>query len=93
MRTYMLVVVLALALTLTACKTTEPKATANTEWQPPVVACQQARTPDYPPPPMFWFLDGPAWAVQVLGVAIEERRLRGIEHACMDDHRKRGLIR
>lgn len=41
----------------------------------------------------MFFLDGPVFAVQVLGVLTEERRLRSIEHDCLKAHREKGLIR
>lgn len=41
----------------------------------------------------MFFLDGPVFAVQVLGVLAEERRLRAIEHNCLRAHRASGLIR
>lgn len=80
-------------LMLSACTTKKDTIRADTEWKAPEVNCQQARTPPIPDLPPMWFLEGPAWAAQVLGIAIEERRLRKLEHDCLDDHRKKGLIR
>lgn len=50
-------------------------------------------TADVMPPPVDWLRDGPAWARGVLGLLEEERRLRMEEHACLDEHRARGIIR
>ena len=85
--------VVALLAALSGCVGTTPKAAPTVEWEAPEVQCEQAKTPDLPPPPMFWFLDGPAYVAEVLGTLTEERRLRGVEHACLQDHRARGLIR
>src|SRR5690606_31367262 len=60
---------------------------------PPVVACEQGLTPDVPDWPEDWLRDGPPWAVQVLGVLTEERRLRAVERRCLADLRERVVIR
>lgn len=34
-----------------------------------------------------------AWIAGLLGTVAKERSLRGLEHACLDSHEKKGLIR
>lgn len=75
-------------LCLTACM---PQATKPSP--APVVHCEQPATPDVADWPEDWQRDGPPWAVGVLGILEEERRLRGIEHDCLVELRARGVIR
>lgn len=42
---------------------------------------------------MAWWLDGPVWAAEVLGLLEEERSLRRVEHSCLARLRDEGLIR
>ena len=67
---------------------------------PPRVDCKKQATPPIPPAPRKeeWVLDGmlseraALWVVELLGIADMERELRGVEHDCLDDHEKRGVI-
>lgn len=59
----------------------------------PEVRCQQARTAEVPPWPDDWLSDGPAFAIQVLGILTEERRLEAVERECLDRLRREGVIR
>lgn len=65
----------------------------SSEPEPPEVKCEQAATTDGPDWPENWLIDGSAFAIAWLGIATEERRLRGIEHKCLSDHRAKGHIR
>ena len=64
---------------------------------PPVVACELGRTPDVTPPPIetttSWLQDGPAWAVEVLGLLRQERAYRAREHECLSRLRSQSIIR
>jgi len=46
--------------------------------------------PDWPED---WLSDGPEFAIRVLGILTEERRLEGIERDCLDQLRREGVIR
>lgn len=67
------------------------------EPEPPEIRCEQGATTDPGLAPVAtiaqWIKEGPAWAVAVLGVLTEERRLRSVEHDCMAQHRAKGHIR
>jgi hypothetical protein len=63
------------------------------EPEPPEIHCEQSATPEPPPWPDDWMRQGPPWAVKVLGILEEERKLRAKEHGCLADHRKAGNIR
>lgn len=65
----------------------------STEPEPPVVRCEKGATPDVPAWPDLWLTEGSPWAITVLGILEEERRLRAEEHRCLDDLRDRGVIR
>jgi hypothetical protein len=78
----------ALALSLTACA--KPSTTLP---PPPTVRCEQPWTKPVSASPVDWWKDGPAWAAEVLGALREERALRRVEHGCLDELRKRGVIR
>lgn len=82
---------LLLLACLTGCATKAARPSIVQE--PPKVECEQAATPDGPDWPDDWMRDGPAFAIAWLGILTEERRLRGVEHACLADHRKAGTIR
>ena len=60
---------------------------------PPQVDCIQGSTAQAPAWPQDWLRDGPAFAITILGLLTEERGLRGKEHACIGDLKKRGVIR
>lgn len=79
-------------LCLTGCKTPSP-----TLPEPPIVACEQGATPNVKPPPIAtkgqWLNDGPAWAVEVLGVLRQERAYRSAEHECLSRLRSQSVIR
>ena len=59
----------------------------------PEVRCEQGPTPDPGDWPEDWLRDGPPWAVGVLGILTEERRLRAEEHRCLRELREAGVIR
>lgn len=63
------------------------------EPEPPEIRCEQSATPDPDDWPDDWLRDGPPWAVALLGILTEERRLRAEEHRCLDEHRAKGHIR
>lgn len=79
------------ALFLTACATkagpplSEPVA--------PRVDCQQPPSPDVPDWPDNWALQGPEFAITVLGLLTDERLARGHEHACLNRLKAAGQIR
>ena len=81
----------ALLACLAACQTKVTRPSPLLE--PPTIDCQEGETPDGPDWPDDWLRDGPAFAIAWLGIATEERRLRAIEHGCLDRHRKEGAIR
>lgn len=60
---------------------------------PPEIRCQQARTAEIPDWPEDWLADGPEFAIRLLGVITEERRLESVELACLDELRDAGVIR
>ena len=89
-----------LALSIGGCKTTsmppliEPIA--------PVVDCQQPATPAIARAPRSGdWVDvagrlserAATWIAELLGTVDKERELRSIEHACLDEHERRGDIR
>lgn len=82
----------AAALCLPGCKTPSVKLPP-----PPIVACEQGKTPSVPAPPIAtttqWLQEGPAWAVEVLGLLRQERAYRASEHECLSRLRERGVIR
>lgn len=72
---------------------------------PPRVSCKQAADPKVPPAPRAseWVevdkdnhavLSAVAvdWILDVLGVADKRSELRAAEHACYDDHERKGVI-
>ena len=64
---------------------------------PPRVDCEQGKTPAVGAPPIAtkgqWLNEGPAWAVEVLGVLRLERALRSREHECLSRLRSQSIIR
>ena len=60
---------------------------------PPTVQCEGPLTPKVQDWPEDWLRDGPPWAIGVLGILEEERRIRAEEHRCLEQHRQKGLIR
>lgn len=78
-------------LCLTACATkagpplSEPVA--------PRVDCEQAPGPDVPDWPDNWALDGPSFAITILGALTDERLARSHEHACLSRLKADGQIR
>jgi hypothetical protein len=59
----------------------------------PVLQCSQPRTAEIPDWPDDWLADGPEFAIRVLGILTEERRLEGVELDCLDALREAGVIR
>jgi hypothetical protein len=45
------------------------------------------------PPPRDWYEHGAEWAIGVLGILQQERRLRAGEHDCLAKLRESGAIR
>lgn len=82
----------ATLLCLQGCATPSP-----TLPEPPIVECEQPATPNVATPPIdtttSWLQDGPAWAVEVLGVLRQERAYRAREHECLDRMRAQSIIR
>lgn len=60
---------------------------------PPEIRCSQPRTAEVPDWPDDWLGDGPAFAIRLLGIITEERRLERVESECMAELRKGGVIR
>lgn len=65
--------------------------------EPPIVACEQVGTGPVADPPIdtttSWLQEGPAWAAGVLGLLRQERALRAVEHGCLAELRRGGVIR
>lgn len=69
---------------------------------PPRVDCQKPATPPLDAPPDGWVRceltacwlteKGANYVLGLFGVIELERTLRGMEHACLDDHEQRGII-
>lgn len=55
--------------------------------------CQTERTAVVPEWPDDWLADGPEFAIRVLGILTEERRLESVERDCLDQLREEGVIR
>lgn len=84
--------ILLLALpSLSGCATKAVK--LSREPEPPLVKCEQGKTPDGPDWPEDWVKDGPAFAIAWLGIATEERQLRAIEHECLTNLRQSNVIK
>jgi hypothetical protein len=77
-----------MSLSLTACATRAVKPSPA-----PVLQCSQPRTAEIPDWPDDWLADGPEFAIRVLGILTEERRLEGVELDCLDALREAGVIR
>jgi predicted small lipoprotein YifL len=60
---------------------------------PPEIACQVARTAEIPDWPDDFLLDGPEFAIRLIGVIVEERRLEQVELDCLAELRAAGVIR
>ena len=78
-------------LLLAGCATTPTVAPPAPD--PPRVDCTQGRTAQVPAWPTLWWWDGPPWAIQVLALLEEERRLRALEHQCLAQLKARRVIR
>lgn len=63
------------------------------QYVPPRIDCQQQATPDVPAWPTLWWLDGPAWAIETLGVLTLERELRAKEQDCIAALKVQGIVR
>lgn len=89
--------VLACGIALLACIdsgcTPTPVRAEPQPYEAPRVDCEQQDTRDTPPWPVLWFLDGPVFAIEVLGILAEERDLRDKEHDCTDKLKAKGIIR
>lgn len=59
----------------------------------PEVRCSVERTAEVPAWPDDWLADGPAYAIRLLGLNEEERKLEAVERACLDTLRREGVIR
>jgi len=88
---------LACGIALVACMvsgcTPAPVRVEPQQYEPPRVDCQQQATPDVPAWPVLWFLDGPAFTIEVLGLLTQERELRGVEQECVGRLKAKGVIR
>lgn len=78
-------------IALAGC-TTAPTIVAQ-PYTPPRVDCIQQDTPDVPSWPTLWWVDGPAWAIETLGVLTLERELRGKEQDCIAALKAQGIVR
>lgn len=81
---------LSVVLCLTACAT---KAGPPLSAPVPRVDCEQAPGPDIPDWPDHWALDGPSFAITILGALTDERLARSHEHACLARLKADGQIR
>lgn len=80
-------------LLLSGCKTAPTTPVLPDAYEAPRVDCTQQQTADTPAWPVLWWLDGPSFAITVLGILAQERDLRGREHACVQTHKDMGIIR
>lgn len=98
-----LLLALACTLSISACKTNSIKPSVPQTVSE--VRCKQPATPPIAAAPgaAEWVsCDTPAscrlsehavtWIAELLGTVIKERALRKVEHDCLDDAEKRGLI-
>lgn len=87
-----LLVAAALSTCLSACKTKAEKPSPPPA--PPEVKCDQAKPPRQEPPdwPDNFVVTGAPFALQLLGLIREERRVEAIEQKCIDDLRGKGVI-
>lgn len=83
---------LVLVVLLTACANT-PKLADPSEQEPARVDCRERAGQPVPPWPLLWFLMGPSYAIELLGLIEQDRTLRGNEHACLERLRGEGVIR
>lgn len=81
------------ALLLCGCATAPPVSPLPSAYEAPRVDCTLQQTTDTPAWPVLWWLNGAAFAIEVLGILAQERDLRGREHACIDTHKDMGIIR
>lgn len=79
----------ALVLTLAGCQGVQVKPEAPL---PPRLDCAQPNTGPVQVPPYFVW-EFPDYVAKVLGLLIEERRLRRLEQDCIAEHKARGVIR
>ena len=73
---------------LAGCKTVPVAVTS----EPPTIACRQHNTADLQPPP-YYVWEFPTYTAHLIGLLIEERRLRALEQDCIEQHRAKGVIR
>lgn len=77
---------------LTACAGA-PKVADPTDREPPRVDCRERAGQPVPPWPVLWFLMGPSYAIELLGIIEQDRTLRSAEHGCIDRLKATGGIR
>jgi hypothetical protein len=81
----------ALSIFLLACgpKVVRP----STPPAPPVVTCDKGPPRSDPPDwPENFVVTGAGYALQLLGIIREDRKLTANEHRCLDDLRGKGVI-
>lgn len=81
---------LLLVVALTGCG---PNVRTDAVPPPPEVDCILQPTPEVPPKPKNWVLEGAEWAAGVLGILDLERERRHLEHKCLNDLKEKGVIR
>lgn len=82
-----------LACILSGCQTAPTVPLLPRAYVAPRVDCTLQQTADTPAWPVLWWLGGPAFAIEVLGILTQERELRAREHACIAGHKAKGIIR
>ena len=80
-------------LTCIASGCAKAPAVVTQPYEPARVDCEQQRTPDAPPWPTLWWLDGPGYTITVLGILEQERALRELEQDCIARLKANGVIR
>jgi hypothetical protein len=60
--------------------------------QPPRIDCRQHNTGPLNPPP-YYVWEFPTYVAELIGLLIEERRLRTLEQDCIQQHKDKGVIR
>lgn len=81
-----------LACALSACAGT-PKVSDPTDHEPVRVDCRERAGQPVPPWPLLWFLMGPSYTIELLGLIEQDRTLRHLEHQCIDRLKAKGVIR
>lgn len=85
--------IVVIAALLAGCASRPAVQVQPEPYEPPRVDCAQGPTADVPPWPVLWWLDGPAYTIEVLGILAQERELRGVEQECVGRLKAKGVIR